>query len=113
MSPATKQKALAKLALYLPKIGYPDQGEWRDWSGLSIQPGARYANLEAASKYNYHYDIGKIGKATDRKQWGMTPQTVNAYYSDSTNTINFPTATLQPPFFYAKGDDGVNYGGIG
>ncbi len=113
MGAATKQKALAKLALYLPKIGYPDQGEWRDWSGLSIQPGEWYANLEAASKYNYHYDLSKIGKPTDRKLWQMTPQTVNAYYSDSTNTINFPAAILQPPFFYAKGDDGVNYGGIG
>jgi putative endopeptidase len=113
MSDATKKKALDKLALYLPKIGYPDKGEWRDWSGLDIQPGNWYASLEAASKYNYHYDIAKIGKATDRKEWGMTPQTVNAYYSDSTNTINFPAAILQPPFFYAKGDDGVNYGGIG
>ncbi|MGH8117163.1 MAG: M13 family metallopeptidase [Rhodanobacteraceae bacterium] len=113
MSEATKQKALAKLALYLPKIGYPDKGEWRDWSGLAIQPGQFFANLQAAAKYNYHWDINKIGKATNRKQWGMTPQTVNAYYSDSDNTINFPAAILQPPFFYAHGDDAVNYGGIG
>ncbi|TAN03870.1 MAG: M13 family peptidase [Rhodanobacteraceae bacterium] len=113
MSEATKQKALEKWALFLPKIGYPDKGEWRDWSGLTIQPNQWYANLEAAGKYNYHYDIGKIGKPTDRKQWGMTPQTVNAYYDPSTNTINFPAAILQPPFFYAKGDDALNYGGIG
>ncbi|TAN03871.1 MAG: M13 family peptidase [Rhodanobacteraceae bacterium] len=113
MSPETKTKALAKLALYLPKIGYPDKGDWRDWSGLSIQPGQWYANLEAASKYNYHYDLSKIGKPTNRKLWQMTPQTVNAYYSDSNNTINFPAAILQPPFFYPKGDDAVNYGGIG
>jgi putative endopeptidase len=113
MSEATKKKALEKWALFLPKIGYPDKGEWRDWSGLTIQPDQWYANLEAASKYNYHYDIGKIGKATDRKEWHMTPQTINAYYSPSTNTINFPAAILQPPFFYAKGDDAVNYGGIG
>jgi putative endopeptidase len=113
MSEATKKKALDKWALFLPKIGYPDKGEWRDWSGLTIQPGQWYANLEAASKYNYHYDIGKIGKATDRKEWHMTPQTINAYYDPTTNTINFPAAILQPPFFYAKGDDGVNYGGIG
>jgi putative endopeptidase len=113
MSDATKKKALEKWSLFLPKIGYPDKGEWRDWSSLTIQPGKWYANLEAASKYNYHYDIAKIGKATDRKEWGMTPQTVNAYYSPSTNTINFPAAILQPPFFYAKGDDAVNYGGIG
>ncbi|HEX7324095.1 MAG TPA: M13 family metallopeptidase [Rhodanobacteraceae bacterium] len=113
MSEATKKKALAKLALYLPKIGYPDKGEWRDWSGLTIQPGHYFANLQAASKYNYHWDLGKIGHKTNRKEWQMTPQTVNAYYSDSNNTINFPAAILQPPFFYAKGDDAVNYGGIG
>ena len=113
MSAETKKKALEKWALFLPKIGYPDKGEWRDWSGLTIQPDQWYANLEAASKYNYHYDIGKIGKATDRKEWHMTPQTINAYYSPTTNTINFPAAILQPPFFYAKGDDAVNYGGIG
>ncbi len=113
MSDATKQKALAKLALYLPKIGYPDAGEWRDWSGLTIQPGQFFADLQAAAKYNYHWDIGRIGKQTDRKQWQMTPQTVNAYYDDTTNTINFPAAILQPPFFFAHGDDAVNYGGIG
>ncbi len=113
MSEATKKKALEKWALFLPKIGYPNKGEWRDWSGLDIQPGNFYANLEAADKYNYHYNIGKIGKATDRKEWHMTPQTVNAYYDPTTNTINFPAAILQPPFFYAKGDDAVNYGGIG
>jgi putative endopeptidase len=113
MSAATKKKALDKWALFLPKIGYPDQGEWRDWSGLTIAPDKWYANLEAASKYNYHYDIGKIGKPTDRKEWLMTPQTINAYYDPTTNTIVFPAAILQPPFFYAKGDDAVNYGGIG
>ncbi|HET6725650.1 MAG TPA: M13 family metallopeptidase [Gammaproteobacteria bacterium] len=113
MSAATKKKALRKWSLFLPKIGYPDKGEWRDWSGLTIQPGHWFDNLEAASKYNYHYDISKIGKKTDRKEWYMTPQTINAYYDPSTNTINFPAAILQPPFFYAHGDDAVNYGGIG
>ena len=113
MSEATKQKALDKWALFLPKIGYPDKDEWRDWSGLTIEPDNWYADLQAASKYNYHYDIGKIGKLTDRREWGMTPQTVNAYYSPTTNTINFPAAILQPPFFYADGDDALNYGGIG
>jgi putative endopeptidase len=113
MSDATKQKALDKWSEFLPKIGYPDKGEWRDWSGLDLQQGQWFANVEAASKYNYHYDIGKIGKPTDRKEWGMTPQTVNAYYDPSTNTINFPAAILQPPFFYAHGDDAINYGGIG
>ncbi|MGH8161823.1 MAG: M13 family metallopeptidase, partial [Gammaproteobacteria bacterium] len=113
MSDATKKKAIAKLALYLPKIGYPDKGEWRDYSGLTIQPGHFFANLQAAMKYNYQWQIGHIGKKTDRKHWFMTPQTINAYYSDSTNTINFPAAILQPPFFYAHGDPAVNYGGIG
>ncbi|HJP97851.1 MAG TPA: M13 family metallopeptidase, partial [Rhodanobacteraceae bacterium] len=113
MSEATKKKALEKWALFLPKIGYPDKGEWRDWSGLTIEPDRFFADLQAADKYNYHYNIDKIGKATDRKEWHMTPQTVNAYYDPTTNTINFPAAILQPPFFYAKGDDAVNYGGIG
>jgi putative endopeptidase len=113
MSEDTKKKALEKWKLFLPKIGYPDKGEWRDWSGLKIQPGNYFANMEAAGKYNYHYDISKIGTKTDRKEWHMTPQTINAYYSPSTNTINFPAAILQPPFFYAHGDDAVNYGGIG
>ena len=113
MSAETKKKAIEKWNDFLPKIGYPDQGEWRDWSGLSIQSGNWFADLEAAGKYNYHYDVGKIGKVTDRKEWGMTPQTVNAYYDPSTNTINFPAAILQPPFFYADGDDALNYGGIG
>jgi putative endopeptidase len=67
----------------------------------------------AAAKFNYEYDINKIGKPTDRKEWGMTPQTVNAYYNPTDNTINFPAAILQPPFFYANGDDAINYGGIG
>ena len=113
MSADTKKKAIDKWNDFLPKIGYPDKDEWRDWSGLSIEQGNWYANLQAAGKYNYHYDIGKIGKATDRREWGMTPQTVNAYYNPTDNTINFPAAILQPPFFYAKGDDALNYGGIG
>ncbi len=113
MSKATKAKALEKLMLFLPKIGYPDADEWRDWTGLSIVPGSYFANVEAAAKFNYHYDIGKIGKKTDRREWSMTPQTVNAYYDPQTNTINFPAAILQPPFFFANGDDALNYGGIG
>jgi putative endopeptidase len=111
MSPETKAKAIAKWNTFLPKIGYPDK--WRDWSGLSIKPDNYYGNLMAAAKYNYQYDINKIGKPTDRKEWGMTPQTVNAYYNPTDNTINFPAAILQPPFFDAKADDAINYGGIG
>jgi putative endopeptidase len=111
MSAATKAKAIDKWNTFLPKIGYPDK--WRDWSGLKITNDNYYANLQAASKFNYDYDIGHIGKPTDRKEWGMTPQTVNAYYNPSDNTINFPAAILQPPFFDAKADDAINYGGIG
>jgi len=111
MSEATKAKAIAKWETFLPKIGYPDK--WRDWSGLAINQGNYYANVMAAAKFDYDYDIGKIGKPTDRKEWFMTPQTVNAYYNPTDNTINFPAAILQPPFFDADADDAINYGGIG
>ena len=111
MSPETKAKAIAKWNTFLPKIGYPDT--WRSWVGLKIAPDSYYANLQSAAKFNYEYDIAKIGKPTDRKEWGMTPQTVNAYYNPTDNTINFPAAILQPPFFDAKADDAINYGGIG
>jgi putative endopeptidase len=111
MSDETKQKAIAKWNTFLPKIGYPDK--WRDWSGLEVKPGDYYGNVMAAAKFNYQYDLNKIGKPTDRLEWGMTPQTVNAYYNPTDNTINFPAAILQPPFFYANGDDAINYGGIG
>ncbi|HKJ92769.1 MAG TPA: M13 family metallopeptidase [Longimicrobiales bacterium] len=111
MSDATKAKATDKWNKFLPKIGYPDH--WRDWSGLSITPDHFYDNVVAARKFNYEYNIHKIGTPTDRTEWGMTPQTVNAYYSPTENTINFPAAILQPPFFYANGDDAINYGGIG
>ncbi|MEO8367051.1 MAG: M13-type metalloendopeptidase [Pseudoxanthomonas sp.] len=111
MSDTTKAKALEKWSTFLPKIGYPDK--WRAWDGLHINPGDYFANLRAANAFNNRYDLDKIGKPTDRYEWGMTPQTVNAYYSSGTNTINFPAAILQPPFFYANGDDAINYGGIG
>ncbi|WP_413623993.1 M13 family metallopeptidase [Luteibacter sp. Lutesp34] len=111
MSDETKQKAIQKWNTFLPKIGYPDK--WRDWSGLEVNGENYFGNVEAASKFNYHYDIAKIGKPTDRLEWGMTPQTVNAYYNPTDNTINFPAAILQPPFFDANGDDAINYGGIG
>ena len=111
MSDATKAKAIEKWGKFLPKIGYPDT--WRSWDGLTITPDNYYANMQAAGKFNYDYDIAKIGKPTDRKDWGMTPQTVNAYYNPTDNTINFPAAILQPPFFNPKADDAINYGGIG
>ncbi len=111
MSEKTKQKALAKWHKFLPKIGYPSK--WRSWKGLSIAPHGFYANMQAAAKFNHDYHMSKIGKPRDRHLWQMTPQTVNAYYSPTDNTINFPAAILQPPFFYPHGDDAVNYGGIG
>ncbi len=111
MSDETKAKAVEKWSKFLPKIGYPDK--WRDWSGLQVKDGDYYGNLQAAGKFNYQYDVAKIGKPTDRLEWGMTPQTVNAYYNPTDNTINFPAAILQPPFFDAKADDALNYGGIG
>ena len=111
MSAETKAKAIDKWNTFLPKIGYPET--WRDWSGLKITPENYFANMEAAQKFDYDYDIAKIGQPTDRHEWFMTPQTVNAYYNPTDNTINFPAAILQPPFFYAKGDDAINYGGIG
>ncbi len=111
MSDATKQKALEKWASFVPKIGYPDK--WRDWSGLSLTPHNYFANVRAADKFNYDYEVAKIGKPVDRSEWGMTPQTVNAYYNAQQNEIVFPAAILQPPFFDAKADDAINYGGIG
>ena len=111
MSDETKAKAIAKWETFLPKIGYPDT--WRSWDGLEITPDNYFANMQAARKFNYDYDIAKIGQPTDRLEWHMTPQTVNAYYNPSDNTINFPAAILQPPFFDPEGDDGINYGGIG
>ena len=111
MSAETKQKALEKWATFVPKIGYPDK--WRDWSGLQLTPDNYFANVRAADKFNYDYMVNKIGKPVDRTEWGMTPQTVNAYYNSQKNEIVFPAAILQPPFFSATADDALNYGGIG
>ncbi|HET7313581.1 M13 family metallopeptidase [Salinisphaera sp.] len=111
MSDQTKQKALDKWSKFLPKIGYPEH--WRSWKGLSISADDFYANMAAAAKFNHDYEMAYVGQPRDRQRWSMTPQTVNAYYNPTDNTINFPAAILQPPFFYAHGDDAVNYGGIG
>lgn len=111
MGADTKKKALDKWASFTPKIGYPD--EWRDWSGLALKPDGYFANVSAAAKFNHDWDMGKIGKPVDKKEWGMTPQTVNAYYNPLKNEIVFPAAILQPPFFDPKADDALNYGGIG
>ena len=112
MGDSTKVKAHEKLANFTVKIGYPDK--WKDYSTLEIDPEKSYfENLQAASKWYVADNISKLGKPTDRTEWGMSPQTVNAYYNPSTNEICFPAAILQPPFFNPDADDAVNYGGIG
>ncbi|MBL8300580.1 MAG: M13 family metallopeptidase [Rhodanobacteraceae bacterium] len=111
MSAETKTKALEKWASFTPKIGYPDS--WRQWDGLAIKPDGYFANVAAAAKFNHDWSMSKINKPVDRREWGMTPQTVNAYYNPLQNEIVFPAAILQPPFFDAKADDALNYGGIG
>ena len=111
MSPETKAKALEKWASFTPKIGYPDK--WRDWAGLSTTRDSYVANIMAVAKYNHAYEMGKIGKPKDKSEWGMTPQTVNAYYNPLQNEIVFPAAILQPPFFDPNADLATNYGGIG
>ena len=111
MSEETKKKALEKLAAFKPKVGYPDK--WRDYSGLTISEQDVVGNSKRSAAFELDYDINKIGKAVDPVDWGMTPQTVNAYYSPTRNEIVFPAAILQPPFFNMDADDAVNYGGIG
>ncbi len=112
MSDETKVKAQEKLAAFTVKIGYPDK--WKDYSTLEIDPEKSYfENLRAASEWYVADNLGKLGKPTDKTEWGMTPQTVNAYYNPTSNEICFPAAILQPPFFNPDADDPVNYGGIG
>lgn len=111
MSPETKKSAQEKLAKFMPKIGYPDK--WRDYSALEIKKGDLIGNVMRASTFEYNRNLNKLGKPVDRSEWGMTPQTVNAYYNPELNEIVFPAAILQPPFFDASADDAVNYGGIG
>jgi putative endopeptidase len=111
MSSETKQKALAKLYAFTPKIGYPDK--WKDYEGLSISSNAFYQNMRNAGAWGFQENIDQIGKPVDRSKWGMTPPTVNAYYSPVMNEIVFPAGILQFPFFDAKADDAINYGGIG
>lgn len=115
MSPETKEKALQKLSKFTVKIAYPDK--WKDYSKLSLQlpseGGSYYSNREKITEWNYQKSLDKIGKPVDKTEWGMSPQTVNAYYSSSNNEIVFPAAILQPPFFNFKADPAVNFGGIG
>ena len=111
MTDETKAQALDKLSKFTPKIGYPD--EWRDYSALDIEPDDLYGNLERADLAEYERQLARQGGPVDRSEWGMTPQTVNAYYSPPLNEIVFPAAILQPPFFNLAADDAVNYGAIG
>ncbi|UGQ46243.1 M13 family metallopeptidase [Massilia endophytica] len=111
MSPETKEQAQAKLAKFTPKIGYPDK--WRDYTALQFSAGDLMGNVHRAANFNYNRNINKLGRPIDRTEWGMTPQTVNAYYRPTANEIVFPAAILQPPFFDARADDAVNYGAIG
>lgn len=111
MEQATKDKALEKLQAILVKVGYPDK--WRDYSKLEIKNDSYFANVLRANSFEVAYTISKVNKPTDRDEWGMPPQMVNAYYNPSTNEICFPAAILQPPFFNMKADDAVNYGAIG
>jgi putative endopeptidase len=111
MSKETQEKALAKLDVMRVKIGYPDK--WRDYSGLEISTDSYVENMFSSNRFGFDYMISKIGKAVDKEEWHMSPQTVNAYYSPQTNEICFPAGILQPPFFYMNADDAVNYGAIG
>jgi putative endopeptidase len=111
MTDETKIQALDKLSKFTPKIGYPD--EWRDYSALDIEPDDLYGNLERSAIAEHERKLARQGGPVDRAEWGMTPQTVNAYYSPALNEIVFPAAILQPPFFYMAADDAVNYGAIG
>jgi putative endopeptidase len=111
MTDETKKVALEKLAAFRPKIGYPDR--WRDYSALEVSASDSFGNAQRAELFEWQRSIAKLDKPTDRDEWGMTPQTVNAYYSPVFNEIVFPAAILQPPFFDPAADPAVNYGAIG
>ena len=111
MSDQTKAKAQEKLATFIVKVGYPDK--WKDYSALEIKNDSYWANMCRASQFRHNEMMKDEGQPVDRTEWGMSPQTVNAYYNPTTNEICFPAAILQPPFFNPNADDAVNYGGIG
>ena len=111
MSEQTRARALAKLDLFTPKIGYPDV--WKNYAGLEIAATDLVGNVRRSSAFEHDREFRKIGRPVDRSEWFMTPQTVNAYYNPGMNEIVFPAAILQPPFFDPDADDAVNYGGIG
>jgi putative endopeptidase len=111
MTGPTKQKALAKLKAFRPKVGYPDI--WKNYEGLVIDRNKHFENSVNVGKWNYDFMLSQLGKPVDRERWGMTPPTVNAYYNPTLNEIVFPAGILQFPFFDANADDAINYGGIG
>ncbi|MCD4504608.1 M13 family metallopeptidase [Chromobacterium piscinae] len=111
MSAETKREAHLKLSKYTPKIGYPDK--WRDYASLEIRPDDLIGNVERVSAFNYRRQAKHLGQPVDRTEWGMTPQTVNAYYNPANNEIVFPAAILQAPYFDPAFDTAVNYGSIG
>ncbi|HRK65423.1 MAG TPA: M13 family metallopeptidase, partial [Terricaulis sp.] len=111
MSAETKVVAREKLAAFHPKIGYPDK--WRDYSTLEVRAGDAYGNAKRSQMWEHAEEVSRLGRQTDRDEWFMTPQTVNAYYNPVFNEIVFPAAILQPPFFDPNADDAVNYGAIG
>ncbi|MDR0973701.1 MAG: M13 family metallopeptidase [Prevotellaceae bacterium] len=111
MSEETKTKALEKLGTFYVKIGYPDK--WKDYSGLMFENDSYWANMMRATMFEVHDMLSRLGKPVDKDEWGMTPQTVNAYYNPSTNEICFPAGILQYPFFDMNADDAFNYGAIG
>jgi putative endopeptidase len=111
MSQPTKVKALEKLSKFTVKIGYP--AKWRDYSKLVLKPDDLYGNATRAGAFEWRRDVARLNGPVDKAEWGMTPQTVNAYYNPSNNEIVFPAAILAPPFFDPNGDMAINYGGIG
>ncbi|HLF31048.1 MAG TPA: M13 family metallopeptidase [Xanthomonadales bacterium] len=111
MGEETRTQALDKLSKFTPKIGYPDK--WKDYSKLEIRPDDLVGNMHRSARFVYEFNIARQGGTVDRSEWGMTPQTVNAYYNPPLNEIVFPAAILQPPFFDMNAEDAVNYGSIG
>ena len=111
LTPETRKNAVAKLEAFTPKVGYPDR--WRDYSSVNVNPQSFYENMRAAGSFQRQYQLAKIGQPVNRNDWGMTPPTVNAYYSSSLNEIVFPAGILQPPLFDVTAGDELNYGAIG
>lgn len=112
MSDSTKTKAIEKLDKFTVKVGYPDK--WKDYSAMTVKPGQTfYDNMVAVKSWNLDYNLNKIDEPVDRTEWGMSPQTVNAYFNPFNNEIVFPAAIMQPPFYDYKADEAVNYGGMG